>query len=67
MAGSQGIQQGPRVLIIAIALAVAFAASVQAQTPSLPNPTPPVGFRLGRRWAGDVRPANRSCSFLLCR
>ncbi len=44
MAGCQGIQQGPRVLIIAIALAVAIAASAQAQTPSLPNPTPPSDF-----------------------
>ena len=44
MAGSQGIQQGPRVLIIAIALAVAIAASAQAQTPSLPSPTAPSDF-----------------------
>ncbi|MGO9598847.1 MAG: hypothetical protein ACLP7Q_12735 [Isosphaeraceae bacterium] len=44
MAGSQGIQQGPLVLIIAIALAVAIAASAQAQTPSLPSPTPPLDF-----------------------
>ena len=44
MAGSQGIQQGPRVLIMAIALAAAIAAAAQAQTPSLPNPTPPSDF-----------------------
>ncbi len=44
MAGSQGIQQGPRVLIIAIALAAAIAAAAQAQTPSLPSPTPPSDF-----------------------
>ena len=44
MAGCQGIQQGPRVLIIAIALAAAIAAAAQAQTPSLPNPTPPSDF-----------------------
>jgi hypothetical protein len=44
MAGSQGIQQGPRVLIIAIALTAAIAAAAQAQTPSLPNPTPPSDF-----------------------
>ncbi len=44
MAGSQGIQQGPRVLIIAIALAVAIPASAQAQTPSLPSPTVPSDF-----------------------
>jgi hypothetical protein len=44
MAGSPGIHQGPRVLIIAIALAVAIAAAAQAQTPSLPSPTPPSDF-----------------------
>ena len=44
MAGSQGIQQGPRVLIIAIVLAAAIAAAAQAQTPSLPSPTPPSDF-----------------------
>ena len=44
MAGSQGIQQGPRVLIIAIALAAAIAAAAQAQTPSLPSPTAPSDF-----------------------
>ena len=40
MAGSPGIQHGPRVMIIAIALA----AAAQAQTPSLPSPTPPSDF-----------------------
>jgi len=40
MSGSQQIQQGPRVLIIAIALA----AAAHAQTPSLPSPTPPPDF-----------------------
>ena len=44
MAGSQGIQQVPRVLIIATALAAAIAAAAQAQTPSLPTPTPPSDF-----------------------
>ncbi len=44
MAGSPGIQQGPRVLIIAIALAAATAVAAQAQTPSLPSPTPPSDF-----------------------
>ena len=44
MAGSPGIQQGPRVLIIAIALAAAIAVAAQAQTPSLPSPTPPSDF-----------------------
>jgi len=44
MAGSPGIQHGPRVLIIAIALAAAIAATAQAQTPSLPSPTPPSDF-----------------------
>ena len=44
MAGSPGIQQGPRVLIIAIALAAAIAAAAQAQTPSLPSPTTPSDF-----------------------
>ena len=41
MSGSQQIQQGPRVLIIAIAR---LAAAAQAQTPSLPSPTPPSDF-----------------------
>ncbi len=41
MAGSQGTQQGPRVLIIAVALTATIIASAQAQTPSLPNPTLP--------------------------
>ncbi len=40
MFGSQQIQQGPRVLIIAIALA----AAAHAQTHSLPSPTPPSDF-----------------------
>ena len=44
MTGSPGVQQGPRVLIIAIALAAAIAAAAQAQTPSLPSPTPPSDF-----------------------
>src|SRR5512135_2070587 len=44
MTVSPGIQQGPRVLIIAIVLAAAIAATAQAQTPSLPSPTPPSDF-----------------------
>ena len=57
MAGSPGIPQGPRVLIIAISLAGAIATTAQAQTPSLPSPTAPVLFADGWR-ASDVRPAN---------
>ena len=52
MAGCQGIQQGPRVLIIAIALATTIAAVAQAQTlrcrlrqPRRISPRPSVGRR----------------------
>jgi hypothetical protein len=44
MAGSKAFQKGLRLLILAAAVAAAIVAAAQAQTPSLPSPTPSLDF-----------------------
>ena len=56
MAGSQGTQQGLRVLIIAIAFTALIYASAGPDA-FVAEPDCSLNHRFGRGWAGDGRPA----------